>query len=113
MEMAGELLPIPYKGISFQVLNILRVWDCIDEDQSEWLKRPDGSRICLLKPYFVPQHFEASPLFKIPELPRWIYCWEHNREPEEEFKACVEANKLTGLKFELVWSDETLRKRAG
>jgi hypothetical protein len=60
----------------------------------------------LVKPVFVPAHMQISSLFKIPERPFTIYCWEEDRDQETEFKACVEKNKLKGLEFELVWTDE-------
>jgi hypothetical protein len=81
--------------------------DCIDEKRSEWFTMPDtGKRYAVKKPFFVPQHFERSTLFKIPTRELDIYCWENNQDPEEKFKACYDANKPTGLKFELAWTDE-------
>jgi hypothetical protein len=107
IERAGKLLPVRYKNLKLTVCNILAVYDCVDPDRSEWFTMPDtGMRYAVKKPYFIPRHFEASTLFKIPTRELNIYCWESNQDPEEEFKACVEANELTGLQFELVWSDE-------
>ena len=106
LEMAGEILPLKHKGVTYSVLNILQVWDCVDEDKTEWYTSPKGEKFRVKRPFFVPQHFEASTLFKIPTVETRIYCWEASREPEEEFKACVEANKLKGLRFDLVWTGE-------
>lgn len=114
LERAGQLLPVRYKDLELTLCNILEVYDCIDAERSEWLTRPrTGEPYAVKKPYFVPQHFEASTLFKIPTRTLDIFCWECNRDPEEEFKACVEANKLTGLRFELIWSDEKPARAAG
>lgn len=33
---AGELLPIPYKGNSYLLLNILQNIDCLDRDRTRW-----------------------------------------------------------------------------
>ena len=112
LERAGEILPIKHKGVTYFALNILQVWDCVDEDKSEWYKSAStGERFRVKVPFFVPQHFEASTLFKIPTRETTIYCWEGNKDPEEEFKACVEKNKLTGLRFDLVWTDEKPRSK--
>ncbi len=106
-ERAGQMLPIRFKHLELTVCNILQVYDCVDPERSEWLRMPrTGEPYAVNKPYFVPEHFEASTLFKIPTRELDIFCWESNRDPEEEFKACVEANRLTGLQFELAWSDE-------
>ena len=43
-----------------------------------------------------------------------IYCLERSGDPYDgEFKALVEEHDLTGLEFELIWSDRktTARKR--
>jgi hypothetical protein len=115
LERAGQMLPIRSKDLELTVLNILEVYDCIDEDRSEWFTMPDtGEHYAVKTPFFIPQHFERSTLFKIPTRELDIYCWENNQDPEEEFKACYDANHLTGLKFDLAWTDETVpvRKRS-
>jgi hypothetical protein len=107
LEMSGEVLPLPVKGLELSVLNVLQVYDCIDPDRSEWRTIPNSNeRGGLLKPFFVPENMKQSTLFKFPEWRHKVFCWEEDRDPETEFKACVEKNKLKGLEFELVWSDE-------
>jgi len=106
LEIAGQLLPLLHMGRRFELINIVECLDCIDEDQSEWLYSPDGERQLLVKPDFIESHIGGSSLFKIPELPLNIYCWEEYSQPLDSFKAAVEANELTGLKFELVWDGE-------
>lgn len=107
LTLAGQLLPLPYKGREFSICNILEYIDALDEEKSEgWRITPEGRKYSPRYPFFIPSHLSQSTLFKISELPIHIYCWEETCEPEDEFKACVEANKLTGLTFELVWSEE-------
>ena len=107
LEMAGEVLPLPVKGYELAILNVLKCYDCIDPNRSEWRTLPDSNvRGGLRKPFFVPEHMQMSTIFKIPEWRHRVFCWEEDRDPETEFKACVEKNKLKGLEFELVWSDE-------
>lgn len=104
---AGELLPLPFKGREFLVCNILECVDALDEAKTEaWRIGPSGEKYAPKHPFFIPSHLSHSTLFKIPQLPINIYCLEESEVPEDEFKACVEANKLTGLTFELVWSEE-------
>jgi hypothetical protein len=106
-EMAGELLPLTVKDMTLHICNVLQVYDCLDQERSIWNTLPGYTkRGPLVKPVFVPEHFHQSSLFKIPERLHTIYCWEADREPETEFKACVEKHKLKGLKFLPVWSDE-------
>jgi hypothetical protein len=47
-----------------------------------------------------------SSIFKIPNRLADIYVAEGRYDPEDEFKARVEQNNLTGLLFEEVWRDE-------
>lgn len=106
LEMAGELLPLNYKDLGLSLCNITECVDCIDEQASSWRKLPSGRRL-LEKPVFRADYLPESTLFKIPQRPRNIYCWERTGEAEDEFKACVELNKFKGgFKgnfFELVW----------
>lgn len=104
---AGQLLPLPIKGQVLTICHILECQHCIDEDKSEWHLDPiDGRRLNPERPFFVADEIPESTLFKIPEKPFDICTWEENQDPEGEFKACVEANKLTGLQFEPMWSED-------
>jgi len=98
-EMAGELLPLPYKGDLFTFLNITECIECLDPDRSEWTIYPAGLGKQIRKPFFRADRMCASTLFKSAHNPLQIYCLEYSRDPEEEFKACVEHHKLQGLSF--------------
>ncbi len=104
LEMAGEVLSLPYKDEEFGLLNITEVIECLDDRKSEWAETVSGRR--LRKPYFDPSSFGESSIFKIPYGSSRIYCYEASRDPESEFKAFVEKEKLTGLSFREVWSDK-------
>lgn len=104
---AGQLLPLIFREHEIQICNILESAECIDPDRSIWYKHPtNGSRLGVRHPFFLPDKLPDSTLFKIPEASHEIFVWEETGEPDDEFKACVEANKLTGLIFEPVWSEE-------
>jgi hypothetical protein len=104
LEMAGELLSLPYQQEKFAVLNVTECIDCLDDAKSEWAKV--GSTRRLVRPAFVPSLFGESSIFKHPYS--WVrtYCYEESCDPETEFKAFVEKQRLTGLKFNPIWTDE-------
>jgi len=56
----------------------------------------------MLKPFLRADRTCPSNLFKSAHSPLDIFCLEYSHNPEEEFKACVEYHKLTGLLFEEV-----------
>jgi hypothetical protein len=107
LEMSGELLPLPYNGEEYTLLNVTECIDCLDSDKSEWLTTEKGERVYPLKYAFYPQWFSESALFKIPEsCAREVLLVEGMRGASEEFRAVVERNGLKGLEYELIWSDD-------
>ena len=63
LEMAGELLPLPYEEEVYTVLNVTRYVDCLDHEETTWAV-PN----VLIKTYaFRPDRLSESPIFKIPE----------------------------------------------
>lgn len=101
-EMAGELLSLPYKNQTFTVLNITECIECIDPERSESVDYGITRRKRITKPFFRADRMCASTLFKSAHNPLGFYCLEYSRDLEEEFKACVEHQKLTGLQFKEV-----------
>jgi hypothetical protein len=104
-EMAGELLPVHYKGEEYLLLNVTQCIDCVEEKSSTWLPLPSGQKVLKI-PAFESERFEESSIFKIPQHPGRIYCYEASKDPETEFKAFVEQEKMTGLSFRQIWTDE-------
>ena len=101
-EMAGQLLPLPFNGETLMALNILVCLDCLDNDASEWKQmRTTGNRL-IVTPCIRSDRLTTSTLFKSAHNACEIYCWENEADPEYEFKACVEANGITGLFFKEV-----------
>jgi hypothetical protein len=106
---AGQLLPLPHKNQELTICNVLECVICIDEECSKWRfysARPE-ERVAIEIPFFITEKIPQSTLFKArhPQLFS-MYAWEESCDPALEFKACVEQNKLTGLKFVPVWSEE-------
>jgi hypothetical protein len=109
LEMAGELLPLPYGGEVYTVLNVLECINCLDHERTQWRLGPDtGEKLGPRQYAFHPDRFSESPLFKIPETCRsQILLVEGLRDPEEEFRYVVENAGLNGLVFEELWDSET------
>ncbi len=101
---AGELLPVHVEGQGrLFLVNVLECLNCLDREKSvlPGHDRPLGTR---LKYAFHAGRFSGSSLFRIPDDNRaGLYTLEETGDPGKEFKAAVEQQKLTGLKFELLW----------
>ncbi len=101
---AGELLPLWFEGDPYTLLNITECIHALDESKTEWLRAPDGSKVEIRQYSFNPNMFTDSSLFKIPETCKGtVLTWEKDGNPENEFKAFVEVNGLTGLLFDKLW----------
>jgi hypothetical protein len=108
LEMTGELFPVTVEGEkgTFYVYNCTNCLNVVDPENSVW--ETLGEFKLLGKPAFFGERFGEESLFKIPQNGASnIYCLERSGEADDgEFKAIVEKHGLTGLEFELVWSDE-------
>lgn len=111
MEMSGEFLPIKVEGEKgkYWIYNVTNTINVVDVKKSKWEKLgPAKDDRMLKRPAFISSRFGEETIFKIPEDRATVmYCVEFTGDPDDgEFKAVVEHNKLTGLTFELVWTDE-------
>ncbi len=71
LEMAGELLPLPYQGELYTVLNVTECINCLDQAKTEWVVEQESQVKVWIKKYvFHPDRFSESRLFKIPETDR-------------------------------------------
>lgn len=120
MEMAGEYLPVEIEGEPglFQFYHITNCSNVLDPDKSQWhilkaskLNKGNVETLKeLVKPAFRTERFGEESLFKIAEdFGTRSYCLERSGDPDDgEFKAVVERQGLTGLRFDLVWSGEAV-----
>lgn len=108
LEMAGELLPLPFEGQIFNVLNVTECINCLDQDKTQWTYGESGkTRVEITEYVFHPNRFSESPLFKIPETCRGeVLLVEGLYDPEDEFRYVVEQHGLEGLVFEELWSSD-------
>lgn len=106
-DMAGEILPLPYQGEVFSVLNVTECINCLDDRETEWLYDPSSNqRVYPIKYSFHANRFTSSRIFKIPETCRGeILVVDKGESTGEEFRSTVELYKLRGLIFEELWSD--------
>jgi len=108
LSIAGELLPLPYKGEQFSVLNVTECVNCLDEQRSEWVYgKKTGKPIRIAKYAFHRDRMPESSIFKIPQTARAdILCYEGLKDPVDEFKPTVEKRGLTGIKFRELWQSD-------
>jgi hypothetical protein len=114
MRSAGELFPVKVRGVegTCQVFNITRLLGRA-LDPAESLYRV-GSFRRLTQPAFRAGKIGRDvSLFKLPQNHgNAIYCVERTANPADgEFKALVEEHGLTGLEFELIWTDRKPTER--
>jgi hypothetical protein len=107
-EMAGELLPLPYKGQVYMLLNVTMCIDCLNHEETEWLWDSSTNTKILPKRYvFHRNRFTTSRIFKIPETCRGeILVVDMDQGGDEEVRSVVERAKLRGLTFEEIWNDQ-------
>lgn len=113
--MCGELLPVSIereKG-KFFIYNVTNCINVVDHRKSTWEPLLPGKRL-LVKPAFIGERLGDLTVFKISEdFGTRIYCLERSGDVADgEFKAVVEYNGLMGLRFELIWTDETSKPRS-
>lgn len=100
LEPNGELLPITCDGERLFVFNVTRVVDALDEDNSELKLFSDGEIMDVVGFSFFEEKLSGMTVFKIPQLIRMdVFV-------TDPFVERVEAAKLKGFKFRLVWSSD-------
>ncbi|PCJ54989.1 MAG: hypothetical protein COA79_21315 [Planctomycetota bacterium] len=104
-EFSGELFPISCNEFNGYLLNILECVNCLDQKNCEFEKDDEGDILWVEKFAFQTTMLPESSLFKIPEAISSIFTIE-GMGIRDEFKEVYEGNKMKGLKFELIWSDE-------
>jgi hypothetical protein len=107
-EEAGELLPLPHKGDMYYVVNVTTVADCIDAEKTHYRTLPSGFHYQITRYEFSPDRLPSTAIFKAPGLASTqIFAIEGRGDPDNEFRAIVEREKLEGLYFNEIWSDES------
>jgi hypothetical protein len=111
LEPSGQFLPVRVEGEKgkYWIYNITNTINVVDQKKSRWVRlgRGVGARM-LEKPAFKAERFGEESLFKIPEdRGASMYCLEITGDASDnEFKAIVEKEGLTGLSFNLMWTEK-------
>lgn len=111
LERCAESLPVFIESESekYNLCHIMTSFNAVDKNKSTWRSFGGKKGVKMLdKPTFIGERLGEESLFKIPD-DGYVgnYCLERLGDPEDgEFKALVEHHGLTGLEFNLVWSDE-------
>lgn len=125
LEGAGELLPLPYQGREFKVLNITECIDALDRERTVWYDYQDldpaeageladeaAQALAEAEPVVDKPAFRLDrlgwQLYKLPETAiTKIYYWEHSGMAEEQFRLFCEREGLKGLIFTPIYSTES------
>lgn len=111
-----ELLPIYHEEKTFWLVNVIRCLNCLDREQTQWKHAKQFEdrliRVGIEKPAFYPGLLpELGGLFKIPETcsTQILVLVRPDRPRSDDFVYTAKKNKLEGLTFEEIWSDDNLR----
>ncbi|MCF6256951.1 MAG: hypothetical protein L3K25_11760 [Gammaproteobacteria bacterium] len=103
---AAELLPIPFNGEIWYLLNVHNVIDAIDKENCKYNIRKNGEIGRMLKIAFFPGKTPHATLFTVPEKRSTYYFAEHHPDDSENnFKNIVEKNNLFGIEFKKAWEN--------
>jgi hypothetical protein len=96
-ENSVEFLPLECDSGEFVMLKPTSI-DCLDYDRAEVRRFPSSGRVMDVLSYaFKTNNLGNKTIFKIPEQKARVYV-------SQEFKDCVESNKLEGLIFVEIYS---------
>lgn len=98
----AEPLPLLNPNKRMYAINVIEMVDALDYEHSdiEWIEGHPGVLNDVRKFVFKPEAFAGSIIFKIPEYKKLLVF------VTDVFKEVVEANKLNGFSFELLWDSE-------
>jgi len=107
LEEAGEVLPVPHGGETYDFLHVTRYVDGLDWDRAKVDRDGEITRYA-----FLPEQLADVGLFKIATTERKgklvmdleLYVVADHRAPERDFVALFRRHGLRGLEFEKVWS---------
>ena len=108
LEQSGELLPMTIKGEQgiYYFFNPTPALDTIDPEHSIWDYSKQSQRSVIRGPAFRPNRLSKVSVFLEQTRRGNPFCVERTGDHRDgEFKALVEKHGLTGLSFDLVWSE--------
>lgn len=102
-----EPLPVHCCGADLWLCNVTEYgcWDALDVEQCTWPSETPGLGLPI-RYAFILSRFIFTTVLTVPETcEQELYVYEYNRNPDYEFKASVERQKMTGLIFEKIWDE--------
>lgn len=101
LKRCGELLPVTCPDHPEPLLwfHPTAVIDALDVAHSEAKPILDSGRLFVTRHGFFSDHLRDALVFRVPQDPGPKFC-------TDTFKSLVQDNGLTGLRFQLAWSDE-------
>lgn len=107
----GEFLPVKISGLrgKYYLYNITNCRSHLDPRKTVWQKNGQTGHKAIKLPAFHANRLGEDCVFKIPEDgATTIYTLERDDVPGHEgLKTFARRHQLTGLRFKLVWSNET------
>lgn len=101
LELAGEMLPLPYKDEVFTFYNITNCYSCLDHEKTS--KLPENSQSRHIKKYiFHPDRFGRTMFFKTPETHDKVLLLESDWTGEN-IPQFFEESGLKGYILEELW----------
>jgi hypothetical protein len=103
-----EFLPfLEYEGDTLHLLNVVSCTDCLDHLRTKRaVDSETGAQLTMIQKYeFIPEQLTHSLLFKLPRR-IGLFTVSGQKNASDEFKALIESERLTGLKFEKIWSND-------
>jgi hypothetical protein len=119
-DSSAEFLPAKVEGESnpYFVVNPIVVGDFLNREKTVFVTPSNEMREILkefiaagnnvnilVAPAFDPDKIQNHFVFRIREYAKEIYCLEDETNPSLGFKGVVERNNLTGLRFDLAWTE--------
>lgn len=101
LEMAGELLPLPFESQVYTLLNVTECINCLDRKNTKWRYAEDSWPIDHYA--FHRNRFSESDIFKIPETCN-VEVLVLDREDGGSFVDALREHEIKGYRLELLWS---------
>lgn len=102
LEIAGELLPLPFENNIYILLNVTECINCLEREHSEW--RTDEKIGMPTKYTFHPNRFAETTIFKIPETYKSEILVLDREDGSEGFVQALKMHKIEGYELKLLWS---------
>jgi hypothetical protein len=95
-----QILPLTHEQHEYVIVNVINVIDALDYNHAEIKRFTSGNIQDIVTYSFHPHVIQNELIFKIPEYP------QNKIFVTDSFREIIEANKLIGFRFDLIWNSE-------